>query len=256
MSLEFQVLSDLHLEVVDKIPTFPVTAENLILAGDIGYPLRSHYMTFIRDVASKYKHIYVVAGNHEFYDRSLSVQKMIASLHQFCSQFDNVHFLSNNCIVRDNVRIVGTILWTDIPEQYQKTVKESILDYKRITAQKSASERVPLKPENTVEWHREAVAFLEKEIKEAEKNGEKVLVITHHAPTFQAISKQYEGDVINFAYATNLEHLIKAPVVAWVFGHTHHPSRLVINGVQLVNNCGGYPGEIKSGFDPSYVLTI
>ncbi len=74
-SSKFQVLSDLHLEVGDQYQSFqiPVQAPFLILAGDIGR-LQDYdkYLSFITTQCARFRAVYLVLGNHEFYGISRS----------------------------------------------------------------------------------------------------------------------------------------------------------------------------------------
>jgi len=63
----FQYVSDLHLEFRKKVLRIPPVAPFLLLAGDIGYPCRSLYREFLRYAAHDFEKVFLVAGNHEFY---------------------------------------------------------------------------------------------------------------------------------------------------------------------------------------------
>jgi len=64
------LLSDIHLEfpgTFEKLPPIPNDAPYLFLVGDIGYPADEDYQTFLLEQSKRYKGVFVVAGNHEFY---------------------------------------------------------------------------------------------------------------------------------------------------------------------------------------------
>ena len=65
-----QVLSDLHLEVGQQYSTytFPASAPFLLLAGDIGRLIDyDAYLGFLEAQVARYKKVFLVLGNHEFY---------------------------------------------------------------------------------------------------------------------------------------------------------------------------------------------
>lgn len=65
-----QILSDLHLEICNQYTsyTFPTTAPFLLLAGDIGRLIDyNEYVAFLEMQASRYRKVFLVLGNHEFY---------------------------------------------------------------------------------------------------------------------------------------------------------------------------------------------
>jgi hypothetical protein len=65
-----QFMSDLHLEVGQQYATFDFTARcpYLILGGDIGRLVDyDDYLAFLERQAGKFRRIFLVLGNHEFY---------------------------------------------------------------------------------------------------------------------------------------------------------------------------------------------
>lgn len=67
---QVQLLSDLHLEVGNQYSTFtfPASAPFLILAGDIGRMVDYEgSRSFLESQVSRYKKVFLVLGNHEFY---------------------------------------------------------------------------------------------------------------------------------------------------------------------------------------------
>ena len=67
---QVQLLSDLHLEVGSQYSTFtfPASAPFLILAGDIDRMVDYEgYRSFLESQVSRYKKVFLVLGNHEFY---------------------------------------------------------------------------------------------------------------------------------------------------------------------------------------------
>jgi predicted phosphodiesterase len=72
--MKFIIASDLHLEFYKYINLsdfFDISSINesitLILAGDIGYPYHNNYETFLSECSKLFKHIILIAGNHEYY---------------------------------------------------------------------------------------------------------------------------------------------------------------------------------------------
>src|SRR5688572_28243834 len=65
-----QIVSDIHLEFRSKanMPIIKRHAENLALLGDIGKPFCTSYASFIGEQAETFDHIFVVMGNHEYYN--------------------------------------------------------------------------------------------------------------------------------------------------------------------------------------------
>lgn len=63
---------------------------------------------------------------------------------------------------------------------------------------------------------------------------------------------------MNAAYATELgNYIADSRISAWIYGHSHHPTNLMIGSTHLVSNPLGYVcfGE-NSGFNDSAVISI
>jgi Icc-related predicted phosphoesterase len=75
----------------------------------------------------------------------------------------------------------------------------------------------------------------------------KIIVMTHHLPSFSLIDKKYENYKCNSAFASKLDYLIeKENVKYWFFGHSHSSTSTIINGCNLIANPLGYQLEHKS----------
>ncbi len=91
-----------------------------------------------------------------------------------------------------------------------------------------------------------------------ESDAEKIVVVTHHLPTFAAIEDKHKGSVLNAAYATELGNFIAdSRISAWIYGHTHHRTDLMIGNTHLVSNPLGYVFCSENvNFDDSAVIEV
>lgn len=247
--MKVYVVSDIHLEIKEKFRKKLVISGDpeayLVLAGDIGNPFQKSYASFLYEQADKFKKVFVLAGNHEFYGNSITSATF--QIEKVCSKFpEKLIFLNNNEYVIDETYIIlGTTLWSEITPVQEKYVKEYLNDFYSI-------KDFTIKTYKTL--HQESVEFLKTAL---EKNKDKkVIVCTHHAPTYNGTSaKEYEYSCITSAFASDLDYLIYRPVVAWVAAHSHHSYNQIINGIQVCSNQLGYPGEgVK--FDPGFYIEI
>jgi hypothetical protein len=70
----------------------------------------------------------------------------------------------------------------------------------------------------------------------------KKVVVTHFAPLFQ-LSRIYKNE-ISFGFCSNLERLFhQYKIDAWIYGHTHDPADMELEGCKIVSNQYGYPRE-------------
>ena len=241
--MKIQILSDLHLEFLKKVPEMPVLGDYLILAGDIGYAGSPNLHQFLRGCRQKYKHIYYVAGNHEFYNGTYSerLQKLRDE------SGDGLTFLEKDVadIEGSPLRIIGTTLWTDVPPEESYEVSQMMADYKKI--RHSAR---PLKVEDTNYFHRTSRHFLREALSGCEAEGKGAIAVTHHLPSFQMVADEYK-DSNNYGFASDCEDLIRPPVKLWVCGHSHIQASRDINGVPVVIGSIGYPSELRDRGVPS-----
>lgn len=238
----FHILSDVHLEFNPRIDLsrhfnkqFAKNVEvNLILAGDIGYPSQPHYKQFLKQASILYDHIFLVPGNHEYYQTDLETGKR--DLKQLCDSFDNVHLLDNEVIVHNNVAIIGSTLWSYVAED-DPGRKQPINDYRQIRG-------YTIDTNNAL--FEKNVEFLSHAIAEQEEQKRDCIVITHHLPSYDIIHSKYKGHPVSCYFASHLDKLIRPPVKFWIYGHTHTASRHVLNGVEVLCNPKGYPSEVST----------
>jgi hypothetical protein len=94
--------------------------------------------------------------------------------------------------------------------------------------------------------------WLDHEIAGAQKP---LLVVTHHAPTLRTVYPRLALQLSNGAFHNDFDSLIRPPVLAWIHGHTHFSCEVLVNGIRVVSNQRGYPGE-GCVFDWDFVLDL
>jgi predicted phosphodiesterase len=252
--MNFQIVSDIHIEYKftdDSIPINPLSlitpsAENLIFAGDIGSFYKPKILkNFLMGICKYYKKVFYVPGNHEYYTTSNHEVKpmkyLLSNFKKLVSDITNLTILSASSVCIDDVCIVGCTLWTkpliSVPKfivripsmntKYYSSLYESELDY------------------------------LKRMINFSKENCKKLLVITHHCPSFSLITKK-KGDKYISMYASNLDYLLnKNDVHTWVAGHIHKNFDLITeNGTRLVSNQLGKPKDHIKDFVKNKVINL
>lgn len=238
--VSIQYISDIHLEfiqntqiILDKIIK---TSDICVLAGDIGYPFENHYEEFLIGISKKFKHIILIHGNHEYYqlgkNKGKTMKQIINKTIEIINinNLDNIYFLNNSYIDIDNIRFIGSTLWSLI-----KNPLFLINDSKYIE-------------EFNVEYfnnlYNSNVEILSNHIEKAKLDNKQVVIVTHHLPSYECIASKYKHYDINQCFASNSDNLINSPVILWIFGHTHSPIEKLINKVKCIANPIGYPGEL------------
>lgn len=258
--MKLQIVSDIHLEfpkTYENLPPIEPIAPYLALLGDIGYPSQPIYKKFLLECAKKFKKVFVLAGNHEYYNAEYySTNQQIKNI---CDSHNNLIFLEKTSWVcpEEQVRICGTTLWSYIPEQLEKQAMLAMNDY-HVCKIKDVNGIRNFTTKDTVKWFNESLNWIKSELKQAEQLNQTVVMLTHHAPLVSGTSHpRYDGNWLNCAFATNLDDLFGKPIHTWAFGHTHYNSDRVIKGTRLVSNQIGYIREnCKTTFKPKLVLDI
>jgi predicted phosphohydrolase len=238
MKHNLRYLSDLHLEFIkpNKIEKFikkiPLGIDEIcILAGDIGNPYQSNYDIFMKFISKNFKKTFVISGNHEYYNKTKTIQETNEFMEDYFRKFHNISFLNNNYENYHNHCFIGTTLWSKITNpQYEindvyKIPNFDYIEYNRL--------------------NRLSVDFLE----DALQKNANCVVITHHVPSNSLIDIKYKTQEMlhyNQWFYCNMDELIETnrnKIKCWIYGHTHTQSNTVINGIPFLCNPIGYPNE-------------
>lgn len=255
VKMQFQVMSDLHLEMGSQYTSFNITqrAPNLILAGDIGRlcdydPLKAFLIKQIK----QFERVFFVLGNHEFY--GVTRQEGIAAAARLRQEADfrgRFTLLDRTRVdLSPSVTILGCTLYPQIQPSHRDVVARRLNDF---------HQPGNWTPERHNSEHAQDLAWLRGELENIQRAepDRRVLVVTHYAPSLIATSKPGDvgsdessafcTDVIEQQMATRAGNAkIKAMIKYWVFGHTHlMRTNQVVNGVRLFCNQRGYVRDPK-----------
>ena len=248
--MRVHILSDLHLEFAPFQPN-TVDADVMVMAGDVhtgANGIKWLLQTF-RD-----KPVLYVLGNHEFYGQKL--QKLIANIKEI-AQGTNVHVLDNDQVEIRGVVFLGATLWTDF-----RLLGDPVVSGAVAQAGMNDSRRIRLLPnyrrflpKDARVFHAQSLHWLGEQMDSV--RGKKIVVVTHHAPSPRSIPGRFEGDPLNAAFASRLDHFVAdCGAALWIHGHIHHHSDYPIGSTRVIANPRGYPSEPHTGFDPTLVVEI
>jgi Icc-related predicted phosphoesterase len=282
--MKIQLASDLHLEFQDLNLQNQGGADVLVLSGDIctAQDLHDHpaaqfdpwspgamedlkrqigkaqrFRDFFKRVSFQFPHVIYVMGNHEHYhgkfDRSATYLR-----DEFTKMgLNNVHLLDNNTKEIDGVYFIGGTLWTDMNNHDALTlyhIEHMMNDFKVI---RIANENFrKFLPKRAVVEHIKTKQYIQTVVQGLPQDA-KVVVCTHHAPTFLSIGEQYKDDTLmNGGYASNLsEFILDHPrIKAWTHGHMHQQFDYMVGDTRVMCNPRGYPGEIV--FDDNFIFEV
>jgi predicted phosphohydrolase len=244
--MKFIIASDLHLEFYKYINLsdfFDISSINesitLILAGDIGYPYHNNYETFLSECSKLFKHIILITGNHEYYC-GYPINIVDDKIRDIIKNYKNIYFLQKNEVIIDDIVILGCTLWTYIPEKISYLIERSINDYKKITYMDGDKEYNFDTGYNN-KLNKENINWI---VKSCEKyKDSKIIVVTHHLPSWNMIHEKYGNNNINWAFANNFDEIISnnKNILYWICGHSHSSNYKRIGNCDIFLNPKGYP---------------
>ena len=258
--MRIQFCSDLHLgmnKYVEYTEHLEPVAPVLALLGDIGDPESPVLASFIGWCCRNWKQVFYIPGNHEFWRLIPGTQKTITSalkkLKSFEKEFPNFILMwRTKLISEDGIIVLGTPLWS--------RPAEGVLPHE--------SERAWVDRDRTFDsetmsfLHQEDMNWLNAELKAAK--NQMVVVMTHYAPTLLLINRDRVTKPAATLYASDLDILIRPPIVAWICGHVHQAVQWLkgwdtatgeSGTVLITTNPYGYPQDM-SGWRKDAVLRI
>ena len=237
-TMKIQYLSDLHIELMGEYDfhllctKISPKCDTLVLAGDIGNPFYQNYKLFLHLMSDYFKKVFVITGNHEYYKNDMV--KADNKVSEICNSRSNLSFLNNTTELYNGYRFIGTTLWTHISDpQYL------INDF-------SAIKDMNVNRYNNL--HQKSRLFLKDSIDNTSKNGENVVVITHHLPLHELTHEKYKFGFMaryNQCFSADFSDIIDKPntIKSWFFGHTHTKTERIISNIPFYCNPLGYDGE-------------
>lgn len=292
-TVKIQIISDIHLEnfnqgsldrFIEELLEQKIVLDhnNIALLGDIGYPQEARYQLFIERMAHNYDNVFLLAGNHEYYQSGLthhvktkSMDQINEMIKKIADSFDNVWFMDNLGVAiiprrssdgnaRDSVIpltefykldkfpkhygiLLGTTLWSEIPTRHRKRVVSRINDYRLIKmSNRLGSKLRNFTPDDSNELHAKSVHWLRTELERNYPRQKPLAVLSHHSPSTKKTSApKYRTQDTNCAFATNMDPLFEWGVQTWAFGHTHWQTDHHRKGVRLISNPVGYRNELR-----------
>lgn len=248
--MRVQVLSDIHVEFHSFEPP-DVDADVVILAGDIHVKDKG-----LEWAIEKFPHtpVLYVLGNHEYYGAAIPKQlKKIKAQ----AEGTQVRILENEAVVINNTKFLCCTLWTDFnlfgdPRIAGHEASQVMTDYRKIRV---SPEYRKLRSVDTVAFHHRSLRWLRQEV-ESNQN-EKLVIITHHAPSKRSVPQHFCDNILSAAYASHLDNFVaQSKADLWVHGHMHSFSDYTLGNTRVVCNPRGYPDEPTAGFDPGLVIEV
>ena len=237
--MKIQYASDLHLEfgansaILREHPMIPV-GDILVLAGDIGY-LGYEAMTkhpFWNWASGNFRQVVVIPGNHELY-RHFNINELTDGWELKLRH--NVRYVYNKVVhLNDTTDLIASTLWSEISPEKGYIIQRNVSDFHLIRDGVNA-----LTWERFNEEHKKCRAFIENAVRES--RADRIIVATHHVPSFALIDQEFNGSPINGAFTSELgDFILGSRINYWIYGHSHSNIIKQIGNTQCVCNQLGY----------------
>jgi len=248
--MKLRIVSDIHTDInQDRNYQFNFGDDFVVNCGDTAGD-RFATASWIR---SFMKRGVFVEGNHLGYNRVTydSGDTKEESIKYLKNNFRSgaVRFLENTTYMVEDIVFVGCTLYTDFnlygnPIYCLNLARKSMNDFKYVKVKDEDKIR-RLSPHDTIKWHKDSVSFINKTCKKYPEK--KIIVVTHYAPSVDCVCKEYEGDRLNAAFASNLDWVLQENenLILWCHGHMHSDVDFVKHGTRVVCCPLGYYNETK-----------
>lgn len=291
--MQIQYVSDIHLETRPNTSSrcfkdiLDPVAPYLALCGDIGNPLTPNYEEFLKYCSDNFVTIFYVLGNHEYYN-SYKVEKLLKSrkfitdlqfkelsekleldsvesrlrkIRGVCSKYTNIRLLNQDSykFPDSDYVIIGCTLWSKLKMHPYKYT--AFNDFYRICEDNDSL----LHPDTYNKWNSSDKEYIRNTLKTLyeENPNYKIIVLTHHCPTYDVIVDKYrldDPDNMNSFFANDGEGLVGVNQTLspklWLCGHTHGCKKITVNNTIIATNTYGYDGEVIEGFKKDAIVEI
>jgi predicted phosphodiesterase len=245
--MKIQYASDLHLEFAENSkflrenPLVPV-GDVLVLAGDICYfssnciygeteivGTNAFPHKFWDWASENFEQVVCVAGNHELYNyyNLKEIPKKIEVRH-------NVNYYYNAVIQIDNTDFIVSTLWAKISPENAYITQKNVSDFYRIIYGDNLLTANDFNAE-----HERCANFIKESV--ANSKAEKIIVVTHHVPSFALMAIEFKDSRINGAFTCELgNYIADSRIDYWIYGHSHRNINKVIGNTKCLTNQLGY----------------
>lgn len=250
--VSIQIASDLHIECIDNDDVDPldfVTPEApiLILAGDIGSFYRQKQLkNFLTKLCTHFQIVLYIIGNHEYYytpdHQHISFYSLKQRLFSISKTLPNLHILHRDSVLINDVCIAGCTLWTKPDIKVPKFIV-----------------RIPdLSTEKYMNNYDSDLEFITNISEYCKTKNYKLVVVTHHPPTYKVLENCNKNKKYLSLYSNNLDQLLdKNKINTWICGHVHKNFDLITPlGTRLVSNQKGKKKDKITDFSKKFVINL
>ena len=267
--LSLQIVSDLHIEYKNNSIPNPLdyvkpVSKILVLAGDIGSLYKFEQLRgFLKKLCVHFEYVLYIPGNHEFYmqhdydnNNPVSMEVLLGRLLSIEHEIENLYILNRRSVILNNICITGCTLWSKAEVKIPKFI---------VRIHGMTTDLYNKK-------HYNDLKYINKMIDHCQENNMKLIVITHHCPSFNIMDNTYKmlysndfgkenikkRDRYVSLYFSKLDNLLtKEKVHTWICGHIHQNFDYISKGgTRLIGNQYGKPRDNIDDYSKEFVVKI
>lgn len=268
-------MSDLHLDfdafkVPKKMPIhesiwcpqeLPEDFETvLVIAGDmwnnnqVFKRAEGETDSWIEKISKRFHSVVCVFGNHDYWGLNINNAIEKAQLALDVLNILNVYILEDSSVILGDMKFVGSTLWTDFNKGDPLVMVDApnvMGDYKRIKHEHNGyygKVRVP----TILKIHHQSRNYILDAVQKRDYPEQKVIVVTHMAPSYRSVNEKYIGDKNNYFYFSDLDEYFYEEWFQcdyWIHGHMHTTNDYMIDRTRVICNPRGYSSEPDHSFN-------
>jgi len=224
--MKFSLISDMHVDFPQPKTPYEKLEKVVVVAGDTSNGLEG--LKFLQKMRNKGFEVLACPGNHENYANISTGRDIMETEARFREEYPAE-------VEVEGVPFILKTGWYQVRDEHQW--QGYMNDSRRMVV--SADKMNMLARRDTM-----LIRQTLKQWKDYQKKG---VVVTHMSPCLETLNPRFAGHYSNDWYWNPLlrELLVqyKDQILVWCHGHTHAAADVVVEGVRVVCNPRGYPGE-------------
>ena len=224
--VKFSLISDMHIEFPQEKTPYDLLEKNVVVAGDTGNGLVG--LKFLNKMRNKGFEVFACDGNHEHYANLSSGRTVYETSARFREENPSEGEM-------DGVPIILRNGWYKV-KNYPSWIRMM-----------NDSSRCSIDFQDICKLAAEEAFYIKLKLKEWKDYQLKGIVVTHTAPCEETLDPKYDGELSNEwywnPYMRPLLEEFSDQIHVWCHGHTHARNEAVVDGVRVICNPRGYPGE-------------
>ena len=226
-NFKFSLISDMHVDFPQPKTPYDKLEKFVVVAGDTGNGLVG--TKFLNKLKNKGFDVFAIDGNHEGYANVSQGRTYVETEDQFYDLIDQPSFERK---LDNDLRIIGTNGWYRVSDEY--AWNSHMNDSRNIG--------IDAKRANFLAEHHAFRIWQALGLHDGP-----AIVVTHTAPCLDTLNPAYDGQYSNEWYWN--PHMLEVirefhwKILVWCHGHSHAFSDKIVEGVRVVCNPRGYPGE-------------